>query len=219
MVCELFDSITEEEQKKMLTCAAAKEKSFAAGEYIFRQGDAPKSMYLVLKGSVMVAKDFVTGKRSVLFIVYEKDVFGEMFAFSNESQFWYDAIANEPVTVLEIPFGFFFGFCENACRKHQTIVKNMLGIFSKKSFMMTKKLYLLSGKTLRERISMWVLDLAGEKDSFKSDMNREELSDYLGTTRPSLSRELMAMQDEGLIEVERSSFKIKDREGLEYYAE
>ena len=50
-------------------------------------------------------------------------------------------------------------------------------------------------------------------------MNREELSDYLGTTRPSLSRELMAMQDEGLIEVERSSFKIKDREGLEYYAE
>ena len=92
-------------------------------------------------------------------------------------------------------------------------------LFSKKSFMMTKKLYLLSGKTLRERISMWVLDLAGEKDSFKSDMNREELSDYLGTTRPSLSRELMAMQDEGLIEVERSSFKIKDREGLEYYAE
>ena len=219
MVCELFESITEEEQKKMLTCASAKEKTFAAGDYIFRQGDPPKNMYLVIKGSVMVAKDFFSGKRNVLFMVYEKDVIGEMFAFSDESQYWYDAIASEPTTVLEIPFGFFFGFCENACRKHQTVVKNMLCIFSRKSFMMTKKLYLLSGKTLKERISMWVLDNAGEKDTFKSDMNREELSDYLGTTRPSLSRELMAMQDEGLIEVERSSFKIKDREGLEYYAE
>ena len=219
MICELFDSITEEEQRKMLTCAAAKEKSFAAGDYIFRQGDNPKNMYLVTKGSVMIAKDFITGKRNVLFMVYEKDVFGEMFAFSNESQFWYDAIANEPTTVLEIPFGFFFGFCENACRKHQVIVKNMLGIFSKKSFMMTKKLYLLSGKTLKERISMWVLDNAGKNDSFKSDMNREELSDYLGTTRPSLSRELMNMQDEGLIKVDRSLFKILDRESLEFFAE
>jgi len=219
MVCELFDSITEEEQNRMLTCAAAKEKSFAAGDYIFRQGDRPKNMYLVLKGSVMIAKDFVTGKRNVLFMVYEKDVFGEMFAFSDESQYWYDAVANEPVTVLEIPFGFFFGFCEHACKKHQTIVKNMLGIFSRKSFMMTKKLYLLSGKTLKERISMWILDNAGEENSFKSDMNREELSDYLGTTRPSLSRELMAMQEEGLIEVDRSSFKIVDRETLEIYAE
>ena len=219
MTCELFDSITEEEQRKMLTCAAAKEKSFAAGDYIFRQGDNPKNMYLVTKGSVMIAKDFITGKRNVLFMVYEKDVFGEMFAFSNESQFWYDAIANEPTTVLEIPFGFFFGFCENACRKHQVIVKNMLGIFSKKSFMMTKKLYLLSGKTLKERISMWILDNAGKNDSFKSDMNREELSDYLGTTRPSLSRELMNMQDEGLIKVDRSLFKILDRESLEFFAE
>ena len=219
MICELFDSITEEEQRKMLTCAAAKEKSFAAGDYIFRQGDNPKNMYLVTKGSVMIAKDFITGKRNVLFMVYEKDVFGEMFAFSNESQFWYDAIANEPTTVLEIPFGFFFGFCENACRKHQVIVKNMLGIFSKKSFMMTKKLYLLSGKTLKERISMWILDNAGKNDSFKSDMNREELSDYLGTTRPSLSRELMNMQDEGLIKVDRSLFKILDRESLEFFAE
>ncbi len=219
MVCELFDSITEEEQSKMLKCAAAREKTYAAGEYIFRQGDKPKCMFLITKGSVMIAKDFLTGKRNVLFTVHELDVFGEMFAFSDENQYWYDAIACEEVKVLEIPFGFFYGFCEHACKKHQTIVKNMLNIFSKKSFMMTKKLYLLSGKTLRERIAMWVLDNAGEGRDFSSNMKREELADYLGTTRPSLSRELMNMQAEGLIDVKRSLIRIMDRETLEMYAD
>ena len=46
-------------------------------------------------------------------------------------------------------------------------------------------------------------------------MNREELADYLGTTRPSLSRELMKMQEEGLIRVEKKFIYIPDREKLE----
>ena len=219
MQCRLFQDITEEEQEKMLTCAEARDREFKPGEYIFRQGDAPNSMFVIKKGSVMICKDFASGKRNVLFTVYEKDVFGEMFLFSDEKEYWYDAIACEPTTVLEIPRKFFYGFCKNACHKHQTVVRNMLDVQSGKNFLMTRKLYLLSGKTLKERIAMWVLDSAGEGDSFATDMKREELADYLGTTRPSLSRELMNMQDEGLIDVGKSTFTIKDREGLEYFAE
>jgi CRP-like cAMP-binding protein len=46
-------------------------------------------------------------------------------------------------------------------------------------------------------------------------MNREELADYLGTTRPSLSRELMKMQQEHLIETDRNMIRITDRDVLE----
>ena len=219
MECRLFNDITEKEQAKMLECAEARDREFKPGEYIFRQGDAPNSLFVIKKGSVMVCKDFASGKRNVLFTVYEKDVFGEMFVFSDEKEYWYDAIACEPVTVLEIPRKFFYGFCSNACEKHRMVIRNMLDVQSDKNFLMTRKLYLLSGKTLKERIAMWVLDSAGEKDSFDTDMKREELADYLGTTRPSLSRELMNMQDEGLIDVGKSTFTIKDREGLEYFAE
>lgn len=49
----------------------------------------------------------------------------------------------------------------------------------------------------------------------KLTMNREELADYLGTTRPSLSRELMKMQQEHLIETEKNIIKIVDRDALE----
>ncbi|MBO7334128.1 MAG: Crp/Fnr family transcriptional regulator [Lachnospiraceae bacterium] len=219
MECRLFNEINDEEQKKMLTCAGAADEEYKEGEYIFRQGDAPYNMYLIKKGSVMIAKEFASGKRNVLFTVYKGDVFGEMYLFSDEKEYWYDAIACEDVTVLKIPWKFFYGFCNKACRKHQMVIRNMLEVQSDKNFMMTRKLYLLSGKTLKERIAMWALDCAGEGDIFETDMKREELADYLGTTRPSLSRELMNMQDEGLIEIDRSKIKILNREDLEYFAE
>ena len=216
--CKLFQGITQEEIDKMMTCAKARVIELGKDEYVFRQGDVPQNMYLLLEGSVMIAKDYLSGKRNVLFLVYAKDVLGEMFLFSDEKQYWYDAITNEKCRLLEIPWKFFYGFCHNACGKHQLIVKNMLEIQSGKNFMMTKKLYLLSGKTLRERISMWILDQAGAGDRVLLDMNREELADYLGTTRPSLSRELMNMQEDGLIDVSRSRILINDREELEQYS-
>ncbi len=45
-------------------------------------------------------------------------------------------------------------------------------------------------------------------------MNREELADFLNAARPSLSRELMKMQDEGLIAIDRQEIKILDMEAL-----
>ena len=39
---------------------------------------------------------------------------------------------------------------------------------------------------------------------------QEELSDYLGVARPSLSRTLMQMQSEGIIKVEKKQMQILD---------
>ena len=95
------------------------------------------------------------------------------------------------------------------------ITRNMLEIQSEKNFSMTRKLHLLAGTTLKERIALWLLDQASENGVVRLIMNREELADYLGTTRPSLSRELMKMQQEGFITVEKNVIRISDRRALE----
>ena len=43
------------------------------------------------------------------------------------------------------------------------------------------------------------------------------MADYLNITRPSLSRELGKMQEEGIIEFGRRQILVKDQEKLEYY--
>ncbi len=211
----LFRNIKKDEIEKMFRCSKTVERFFDEGNYIFRQGEIPKNLFLVLEGTVMISKDFASGKRDVLFMVGQGDVFGEMFLFAGTKTYWYDAIAQEKVQVLEIPWEFFYCFCSNACEHHRMITRNMLEIQSEKNFKMTRKLHLLSGTTLRERIALWLMEQAVEGDIVKLTMNREELADYLGTTRPSLSRELMKMQQEHLIETEKNVIKIVDRNALE----
>ncbi len=211
----LFRNISEDEIEKMFRCSKTVERFFEDGNYIFRQGETPKNLFLVLEGTVMISKDFASGKRDVLFMVGQGDVFGEMFLFADTKVYWYDAIAQENVRVLEIPWEFFYCFCSNACEHHRMITRNMLEIQSEKNFKMTRKLHLLSGTTLRERIALWLMEQVVEGDIVKLTMNREELADYLGTTRPSLSRELMKMQQEHLIETEKNIIKIVDRDALE----
>ena len=211
----LFRDIKKDEIEKMFRCSKTVERSFEDGSYIFQQGEIPKNLFLVLEGSVMIAKDFASGKRDVLFMVGQGDVFGEMFLLADTKTYWYDAITQGKVRVLEIPWEFFYCFCSNACEHHRMITKNLLEIQSEKNFTMTRKLHLLSGTTLRERITLWLLDQAHEGDTVKLTMNREELADYLGTTRPSLSRELMKMQQEQLIDADKNVIKIVNRDALE----
>lgn len=212
---KLFQDVCEEEIKEMLACAKAQEKEYMAEDYIFRQEQKPSKLFLVLEGSVMIAKDFASGKRDVLFLVEEGEVFGEMFLFSDTESYWYDAIAQGKVKTLEIPWSFFYSFCQNACKHHQRITRNMLEIQSEKNFFMTRKLHLLSGTTLRERIAIWLVEQKAENEIIRLHMKREAFADFLGTTRPSLSRELMKLQQEGLIEVGKNQIKIIERSELE----
>ncbi|MFR0078363.1 MAG: helix-turn-helix domain-containing protein [Blautia sp.] len=49
------------------------------------------------------------------------------------------------------------------------------------------------------------------------NLSREEMADELNVTRPSLSRELGKMQEEGILSLSRKQIQIKDQELLEEY--
>lgn len=212
---KLFHEITQKDIEKMLKCAKSKQRTFESGDYIFHQEEVPKNLFLLLEGTVIIAKDFPSGKRDVLYMVEKGHVFGEIFLFGNQEQYWYDAIAKDDCRVLQIPWKFFYGFCKNACGHHQMLTRNMLEILSEKDFKITKKLHIISTSSLRERLAIWLIDSMDQEGKVIVQMNRETLADFLGVARPSLSRELMKMQDEGLIEVSKKIIRVVNMEALE----
>ena len=111
----LFKSITEEERERILNCAKAKIRTLSAGSYIFEQEERPSRLFLLLKGQVHICKDLASGRRDVLYLVEEGNVFGEMFLFGNREKYWYGAVAVSEVEFLEMPWDFFYHFCSNAC--------------------------------------------------------------------------------------------------------
>ena len=213
---KLFQTITKEELERILKCSKAVTKKYAAGTYIFEQEGVPSKLFLLLDGQVQIRKDFTSGKRDVLYLVEAGNVFGEIFLFADKKRYWYDAVAVTDVTVLEIPWDFFYHFCSNACDHHKQLVQNMLEILSEDNFKITRKLHIVSTSSLRERIAIWLIDSMDEKGDVQLQMNREQLADFLGVARPSLSRELMRMQKDGLIKVDRKTIKICDRDAVEF---
>lgn len=212
---KLFQAITREETERILKCSKSRMKTYPAGSYIFEQGGVPSRLFLLLEGQVQICKDFTSGKRDVLYLVEAGNVFGEIFLFGDKKHYWYDAVAVKDVTVMEMPWDFFYHFCSNACDHHKQLTQNMLEILSENNFKITRKLHIISTSSLRERIAIWLIDSMDEKGNVELKMNREQLADFLGVARPSLSRELMRMQADGLVEVSRKNIKIMDREAVE----
>ena len=53
----------------------------------------------------------------------------------------------------------------------------------------------------------------------KTDMGREEMANYFGVARPSLSRALMKMQEDGLIKVKKDIFYIVNSNKIKEFSE
>ena len=211
---ELFKDISDQEIQQLVNCSGAFIKKYKEGQYIFRHDKKPYYTYILLSGSVVMLKDYSSGKQDVILEVHEGQILGVIFFNNKMDEYWFDAKAATDVELLQIPFDFFYGFCSKACKCHQNVTKNMLQILSYRSYTLTRKAHLLSNNNLRERIAIWIF-IEEQKGEVRLFMNREQLASYLGTTRPSLSRELMKMQKDGLIEVTKDRIKILDREALE----
>ncbi len=214
---EIFKNIDSAEISKLLTCSKSIRKRFREGDYLFRQNDKPVYMFVILRGEAVISKDFLSGRQDILLHVHEGDVLGEIFFNPNVREYWYDAVAMSEMEVLMLPWGFFYGFCQNACEHHRSITKNMLEIMSQRNHEITRKAHILSCNILRERIALWLLGLVDEKGKVELKMNREQLASYLGVARPSLSRELMKMQEDGIIIAEKNYIKVLDYDMLENF--
>ena len=98
---------------------------------------------------------------------------------------------------------------------------NMLNIISNKALILNRKVEYLSIRSIRGKIIHYLLEQYKHKgkNNFTLPLNRTELADFLNIPRPSLSREMCRMRDEGLIDFHRSSIKINNVENLKALAE
>ncbi len=212
---KLFQGIALDHLERMLECSKSRFKRYKKGEMIFRQEDKACCLYVLLKGRVVIVKHLISGRKNTLYEVMENHIFGEHYIFGDTMTYQYGAEAACDLEVLEIPCTFFYSFCAQNCGHHQILMRNILGILATKEWLSIKKLNIISATSLKERISIWLMDESDENGVVQLKMNREELADYLGVARPSLSRALMSMQRENILKVEKNKIKIIDMEKIE----
>lgn len=171
-------------EDKSLILNSSKIMHFKKGESIFEMEDIPKYLYILLSGAVYVCENTLEGKRNIIAVFEERgECFGEVVLFLDAPYPYYTLMAKEG-ELLAIPKAFVLEFMSKAMNK----------VLAKKAFNLSNKIQLLSKTSLREKILHYL------SSHPQTPLKRYELADFLGVSRPALSKEILAMIKEGVIE-------------------
>lgn len=210
----LFSGIGENEAASLLEYLGAYKKGYKKGEYIHHVGERITRCGIILSGQLQAQNITYDGNISVSAVHNPSDIFGDILMGSENSKSPVDVVAVKDSEVLFIPFERIM--MDARVDGIYRLRMNLLNEISDKYFALRRKISYLSASTLREKIILFLFDnrdRAG-KNSFTINISREQMAGILGANRSALSRELSAMREEGLIDFDKSSFKILSLEDI-----
>lgn len=208
----LFKGINENNMEHLLTCMKPVIKFYKRNEIAAIEGMALGGIGIVLSGAMNISKTSITGSRIILGTVWKGDLFGETAAFTKEKLWPATVESIEPSTVMFISPARITGQCSNACIWHRKLQENMLEILAEKALGLTKRIKYMAIKGLRSKICTYLynLYLVQENKFVEVPLKKYELAELFNVERPSLSREMINLRSEGIIDFSGKTVKLVD---------
>ena len=206
----LFQGIKADELQAMLKCIGAYDRYHKKGEYISMSSEALRCVSLILQGTVHMISEDIWGSKALLVVMHKGELFGESFACGTSMAAVVSFQAAEEVRALYMPFERVMHSCPNSCQFHHRLVENMLTRIADKNVQLMQKVKIISQKTLRDKILTYLslqVRLQGSR-RIELPLGRIGLAEYLCADRSALTRELVRMREEGIIEYHRNSFEL-----------
>ena len=211
----LLRGLSDAELDTLMTCFAPRVRRYAKGELLLMAGYETKDVGIILEGEITATKPMPDGTPITMARMGQGGVFADVLA-GGRSKSPVNVTAAVPCLVLYLPYDGMLRPSGELSAAHWKLLQNWLETISDKYFALDRRLELICCRSLRGRICMWLLEQRERcgADTFTITMTRAELAAYLNCDRSALSRELSRMQEDGLIELFRSTFKLLDPERL-----
>jgi len=210
--CPLFVGLDAETIIGLLNTVQHQILYFKKNEMIAQSGDEITSQMVVLKGSVKGEMVDFTGKTIKIEDIASPRPLAPAFLFGNRNTFPVNIVANEEVKMLLIPKASFV----HLMQMNESILENFLSLISNRAQFLSNKIRFLSFQTIKGKIAHYLLQAIKNKDTdvVLLDKSQNELAAYFGVARPSLSRAIREMDNEGYIEAKGKQIKILDKQKL-----
>ncbi len=211
--CIIFKSFNIDSIENLLSQIDYKINLYSKDQIIAAEGDNCYDLGIILEGAIEVKKLFVSGKTVTIAKFLPSDIFGEVIIFSDMNKYPSTIMASDNCKILFISKIDIIKLCS----LNTNILSNFMGLLSNKILMLNNKLKNLSYETLREKVTSFLLEnyYVNKKNIFQINSSRKEMAEALGVPRPSLSRELINMRNDKLIDFHKNTFKILDLNNLE----
>jgi CRP/FNR family cyclic AMP-dependent transcriptional regulator len=199
-----------------LLAARTVRKRFGAGELLFSEGEPCHGLHMIARGRVRIFKTSAGGREQVLAVNHPGESVAELPVFDG-GDFPASAMAIDDAEIAFISRKDFQAFC----MEHPEVALKVLAVVGGRLRRLVGIIEELSFTTIRQRLITALLRMA-ESDGaatergveFLLPVSHQELANELGTVRELISRNLMRLQAEGMLDVDARQIVVKDMKGL-----
>ncbi|MBR4383363.1 MAG: Crp/Fnr family transcriptional regulator [Selenomonadaceae bacterium] len=209
----LFKGLARSEIEKFINFTGTTFKSYPRGERILEAFAPNANLGIIITGEAQILSLDWLGNETVGHVIDSGALFGSVSAILGEDLIATSVRLTTEATVMWIPYRSLLIAGPNLGRTHGIVMKNLLETFSRKNVLMMQKVELLSQKTLRERVILYLIQREKRQESeWVKVPGRVQLAKELECNRSALTREISQMQNEGLVEVNGRTMKLnKDK--------
>ncbi|MDF2699237.1 MAG: flp3 [Haloplasmataceae bacterium] len=217
----IFEFLSDKELQEIVNMTI--NKDYKKGDILFHEKDISDTLYIINEGNVKLSKITIEAKEQIVRIVSSGDFFGELNLFTNNQSYNFNATAITDVNVCTLRKA----NMQKIILKNPEIAIKILTEMSKKLTESENLAQTLATNAAEARIAYVILEFAEKygvkvKEGIKiiSPINREEMANYAGVTRETISRKLKIFEDAEIINLVGSKgIIIKDLDSLKNYVE
>lgn len=210
---DLFKGLDIDEIEDILKNISFTKIKYRKGEILAHEGEVCTSLGIILEGTIEMQRIYCNGKYIVIKKLSKGEVFGEALVFSERGFYPVTALAVNDCLIMYIKKEEVLSLCF----QNKKILENFISLLSNKILMLNKKIKNISFKSIKEKVSNYILEesIIQNTDTISLNESKEDISAKLGMPRPSFSRELMRLKTLGIIDFNRRFIKIINKDELE----
>lgn len=212
--CPLFKNCSHFDLHRFLEQAGYKIGSYRKNQFIFRMDQPVTAVGIILNGSVEMQKIFQSGKVVNLIYKGKGELFAEGTIFSSMPAYPCQVISRENTDVMLLPKDTVI----RALADNSTLLANFLTLMSDKLVFLNQKIELLSYCSIQSKIAYSLLHCLGtgiHAGTIKLPYTQKAWAEHLNVSRPSLCRELKNLCQAGIIQADRRTITILQRDKIE----
>lgn len=183
-------------------------KEFPTNYTVEIEGDVSSYLGIILEGKVNVIAYSYSGKEFIISTLEPGMVYGDVLLFGTKTKIYPGNIITKGKTVIAVLHN---NDVKTHLRTNPVFAENYLSLLSDKVYNINHKYKLLTQDNIRDKILFFIHQEMRDQGTNKIllKMTKEELANNLFIQRPSLSRELIKMRDEGIIDFDRWTITLK----------
>lgn len=197
----IFSSLSNDELRQVVSLIV--QRRFEKDSLIISEGSVPQNFIVVSSGKIKVFGYSQDGKEQIMYILTKGDFFGARNLI-HDRKADYNAQAMGDTVVCMIQREKF----QQLLFEFPSIGVKIMDVLCDRLEKMESMFRKISPKDVDSRVNMMLLELS-QKYGRKQDngtlielpMSREEMANYIGVARETVSRKITLLKDEGVIEI------------------